>query len=118
MVDRCLGNLDNGDVPSKPHAQADFNANEMAPVKVKIPPTPGYDPPMPESIEKVQLDIDATLSRMLATRDKLVTVPNSGKIEHPNYGFIDAKQWYQVIGMHWKHHIMQLDELDDQLFDR
>jgi len=118
MVDRCLSNLDNSDVPSKPHSQADFDANEMAPVKVKIPPTPGYDPPMPESIEKVQLDIDATLSRMLATRDKLISVPNSGKIEHPNYGFIDAKQWYQVIGMHWKHHIMQLDELDDQLFDR
>jgi hypothetical protein len=112
MVDRCLSTIDNSDIPSKPHAQADFDANEMAPVKVKIPPTPGYDPPMPESIEKVRLDIDATLSRMLATRDKLISVPNSGKTEHPSYGFIDAKQWYQVIGMHWKHHLMQIEELD------
>ncbi len=112
VVDRCLNNLENADVASKPHAKADFDANEMAPVKIKIPPTPGYDPPMPESIEKVRQDIDATINRLLATRDRLITDPDSGKMEHPNYGFIDAKQWYQLIGMHWKHHLMQLDELD------
>lgn len=112
MVDRCLANLDNADALAKPHAQAEFDANESAPVKIKVPSSPGYDPPMPESIEKVRDDIDAVLRKMLSTRDKLITDPESGKTEHPSYGFIDAKQWYQVIGMHWKHHLMQLDELN------
>ena len=67
---------------------------------------------MPESIEKVRDDIEAVLRRLLSTRDKLLTEPESGKTEHPSYGFIDAKQWYQVIGMHWKHHLMQLEELE------
>lgn len=112
MVDRCLANLDNADVPTKPHAEAEFEANESAPVKIKVESSPGYDPPMPESIEKVRDDIDAVMRRMLSTRDKLITDPESGKTEHPSYGFIDAKQWYQIVGMHWKHHLMQLDELD------
>jgi hypothetical protein len=112
MVDRCLVNLDNTNEPSKTHAQAEFDANESAPVKIKVPSSPGYDPPIPESIEKVKKDIEATMNRLLATRDKLITDPESGKTEHPSYGYIDAKQWYQVIGMHWKHHLMQLDELD------
>lgn len=112
MVDRCLTNLENANVPSKPHAEAEFDANESAPVKVKVASSPGYDPPMPESIEKVRDDIEAVLRRLLSTRDKLLTEPESGKTEHPSYGFIDAKQWYQVIGMHWKHHLMQLEELE------
>jgi hypothetical protein len=118
MVDRCLNSNENAEQHSKPHAQAEFDANESAPVKVKIQSSPGYDPPMPESIEKVGADIDAVLKRMLSTRDKLLTDPESGKTEHPSYGFIDAKQWYQVIGMHWKHHLMQLDELDTILFGK
>ncbi len=112
IVDRCLSNLENAEEKANPNARDDFEANEMAPVKIKVPPTPGYDPPMPESIEKVLADMDAVRNRMLAVRDKLITDPESGKIEHPNYGFLDAKQWYQLIGMHWKHHLMQLDELD------
>ena len=118
MVDRCLASLDNANVPSKPHAQAEFDANESAPVKVKVPSSPGYDPPMPDNIDKIRDDIEALMRRMLSTRDKLLTDPESGKTEHPNYGFINAKRWYQVIGMHWKHHLMQLDELDSLLFNR
>jgi hypothetical protein len=118
MVDRCLANLDNANVPSKPHAQAEFDANEMAPVKIKVPPTPGYEPPMPESIANVHSDIESTLNRLLATCNKLITLQESGKIEHPIYGYLDAIQWYQLIGMHWKHHLMQLDELDSLLFNR
>lgn len=115
VVDRCLSNLENAEQKATPEAEADFGANEMAPVKIKVPPTPGYDPPMPESIEKVRSDIDAVRKRMLAVRDKLTTEPESGKMEHPIYGYLDAKQWYQLIGMHWKHHLMQLDELDASL---
>jgi len=118
MVDRCLANLDNANEQSRPHAQAEFDANESAPVKIKVASSPAYDPPMPESIEKVRKDVEATMNRLLSTRDKLITDPESGKTEHPSYGFIDAKQWYQVIGMHWKHHLMQLDELDSLLFNR
>lgn len=117
VVDRCLSNLENAEEKATPNASADFESKEMAPVKVKVPPTPGYDPPMPESIEKVRSDIEAVRKRMLAVRDKLITEPESGKMEHPIYGYLDAKQWYQLIGMHWKHHLMQLDELDAILFD-
>jgi hypothetical protein len=112
MVDRCLNRTENADQLAKPHAKAEFDANESAPVKIKVPPSPSYDPPMPDSIEKVHQDLDTTLSRLRETRDKLLTDPESGKIEHTSYGFIDAKQWYQVIGMHWKHHLMQLEELE------
>jgi hypothetical protein len=112
MVDRCLANLDNANEQPKPHAKAEFDANELAPVKVKIASSPGYDPPMPDSIDKVKKDIEATVNRLLSAREKLITDPESGKTEHPTYGFIDAKQWYQLIGMHWKHHLMQIEELD------
>jgi hypothetical protein len=44
--------------------------------------------------------------------ERLATNPESGKLEHPYYGYLDAAQWFQIIGMHWKHHLQQIESLE------
>lgn len=113
MVDRCLSNIDNIEKSPTDQGFNDLLANEMAPVKIQVPSSPAYDPPMPDSIERVSKDIDNVVNRMNVMMERLATNPESGKLEHPYYGYLDAAQWFQLIGMHWKHHIRQIESIEN-----
>jgi len=113
MVDRCLSKIENVDKTATDQGVEDLSKNEMAPVKIVIPSSRAYDPPMPDSIERVSSDIAIVLDKMKMTMDRLMLNPPSGKLEHPYYGYLDAYQWFQLIGMHWKHHLRQIESLEE-----
>ena len=37
------------------------------------------------------------------------------KVEHPGFSYLNAKEWYQLIEMHFRHHQRQKKELDQFL---
>ncbi|HAA13917.1 MAG TPA: hypothetical protein DCE41_20400 [Cytophagales bacterium] len=46
-------------------------------------------------------------------KEILANDPPSGKFQHQIFGYLDAKQWYQNIPMHWRHHLRQKEALDE-----
>jgi hypothetical protein len=41
--------------------------------------------------------------------------PNN-KVKHGGFGWLNAKEWYNLVGMHFRHHLRQKEELESYLF--
>ncbi|WP_325167484.1 hypothetical protein [Lederbergia citri] len=37
------------------------------------------------------------------------------KVEHGGFGWLNAREWYDLVGMHFRHHLRQKDELEQRL---
>jgi len=38
--------------------------------------------------------------------------PLESKTPHPAFGYLNAREWYQIIPMHFHHHLRQKSRLD------
>lgn len=83
------------------------------PIKIKVPPSPEYTPPQPESVAAVREKLTALRPRMAEMAAKLLEKDNkSGKTKHPAFGYLNAYEWFEMIDMHWRHHLRQKRRLD------
>ncbi|RJE86314.1 DinB family protein [Paenibacillus sp. 1011MAR3C5] len=107
-----------------------FRAGSFPPDRVQVPPSPGYTPPQPESKEQLVDGLRDTVRQMteiepaMAALDPVVQANwESGKgtaivllrntVVHPGFGGLNALEWFQLIDMHYRHHLLQRKRLDD-----
>ncbi|MGO4546354.1 DinB family protein [Paenibacillus sp. 2TAB23] len=88
-----------------------FARGSFPPVRIKVPPSAQYSPEQPESKEELIQGLYTVIQRMkeigptLERASKQITVP------HPSFGGLCAEEWYLLIEMHYRHHLLQLDRL-------
>ncbi|THF82141.1 DinB family protein [Cohnella fermenti] len=108
-----------------------FQAGSFPPVRIQVPPSPQYTPPQPESKEQIADGLRDTLSRMTEIEQMVAAVFNSdaqdlskpGKdaarrlahntVVHPRLGGLNALEWFQLVEMHYRHHLLQKQRLVD-----
>ena len=84
----------------------------LLPVRVKVPPTPQYTPPQPESTAAVKA-MFPTLHEKMAAAAELLSQPHArGKTAHPALGYLNALEWFALIEMHFRHHLRQKKRID------
>ena len=92
-----------------------YTLGMFLPVKIKVPPTPTYTPPQPKS----KKDIEERMKNLLPSlKGFLLLLENANpnnKTAHPGLGFLNAYEWYQIIEMHFHHHLRQKSRLDNFL---
>lgn len=115
MVEQCLSSLENTKEAKPDPAGAAFAADNLPPIKIKVPPSPQYTPPVPNSVAELQQLLDDLQPRMVEMAARLEQASQSGKMAHPSLGYLDAWEWYQLIGMHLRHHLRQVAELKNFL---
>ena len=77
------------------------------PVRIKVPASPAYTPRQPESKAHVQERLAVLRQEMARTAARLAQGPEGGKTKHPAFGYLGAREWYQLIDMHFRHHLRQ-----------
>lgn len=92
-----------------------FKHNGFPPVDIKGPngkPQPA--PPQATSkeglkslIHKVQEEVDKAYEALQQGE--------TGKLEHPAFGALTGAEWFQMIEMHWRHHLRQKAKIDEFL---
>lgn len=85
------------------------------PIKITVPGSPEYTPLQPASKEQLVQDLARTLGAMKAFEGKVATGNAGGKVSHPAFAWLDAGEWYQMVEMHWRHHLRQKKGLDAYL---
>ncbi len=88
---------------------------KMPPIKIKVPPSDFYTPKQPESIEAIKNGLAKLQESMKNIADALQTNTSKGKTKHPGLAYLNAKEWYRLIGMHFTHHLRQKETLDATL---
>ncbi|MEC4113501.1 DUF1569 domain-containing protein [Myroides pelagicus] len=89
--------------------------NKFPPAKIKVPASDDYTPKAPKSKKEVSEGMLQVLDLMSKLKDQIAST-SSGKTPHPAFGYLNAEEWYQLIVMHWVHHLRQKKELDKVLF--
>jgi hypothetical protein len=84
----------------------------MLPMRIKVPPSPQYTPPQPQSIGEIREKIAALKPLMTEMADRIAQQSGSGKTTHPAFGHLNAEEWFQLIDMHFRHHLRQKRRLD------
>jgi len=84
-----------------------YTIGMLPPVRIKVPPSPAYTPQQPKNKQEVV----GKLKKLIQTvKDAIPQVKNSSatqKTEHPGLGYLNAREWYQLIPMHYHHHRRQ-----------
>ncbi|MEH7388277.1 DinB family protein [Bacillus sp. JJ1521] len=85
------------------------------PIKIRLPDELNSPPNNSDSKEKLICRMDQLIQRMSQWESKVDDFNSSYKFEHGGFGWLNAKEWYDLVGMHFRHHLRQKDELENRM---
>lgn len=88
-----------------------FRMGSFPPDPIRVPPSPQYTPAEPQSKDEIRVGMQDVISRMRSTAETLEEIPVENTVEHPRFGYLNAREWFQLIEMHYRHHLLQLNRL-------
>lgn len=117
-IENCIMQNKNDIVSSSEKTKegtAIFEQNGFPPIRFKVPASPQYTPEEPGSKEQLIQGLNTVIHRMQETEPKLEMAPIQNTVSHPRFGALNAKEWFLLIEMHFRHHLLQLDRLKNEL---
>ncbi len=112
QIEQCLSNNANQKEKKSFPGKLMFCINSFPPVRVKVPPSPTYTPKQPESRENILAGMGLLQKRLQNLSGEIDNAVHFGKAKHPAFGYLGAKEWYQLIVMHYRHHLRQKKRID------
>ncbi|MGG4145175.1 DinB family protein [Paenibacillus algorifonticola] len=95
----------------KERKNAIYAEGSLPPIRIHVDPSPGYTPIQPSSKEELVQGMGEVLRRMKELEPALAGAPEHRTIPHPGFGDMNAKEWFLLIEMHFRHHLRQLERL-------
>lgn len=92
-----------------------FEQGSFPPLRIHVPPSPQYTPKQPDSIEQLIQGLNTVIQRMKEIEPMLGKASKQHKVSHPRFGALDANEWFQLIEMHYRHHLLQMVRLKQWL---
>jgi DinB superfamily len=85
------------------------------PIKIRLPDEMNTPPNNSESNEELKQRVEQVLKRMKDWEGKVDAIHPNYKVKHGGFGWLNAREWYDLIGMHFRHHLRQKNELEQRL---
>ncbi|AEI41728.1 DinB family protein [Paenibacillus mucilaginosus] len=89
-----------------------FGLGGFPPVKIRLPDGPENTPCNTHSQESLMRGLDEVLQSMRAWEKKIDTINPHHKVKHDGFGWLNAQEWFELAGMHFRHHLRQLREIE------
>ncbi|WP_152397427.1 DinB family protein [Paenibacillus guangzhouensis] len=93
-----------------------FEQGSFPPVRIQVPPSPQYTPAQPTSKELLVQGLNTVIQRMREVEPTLESANRSNTVAHPRFGGMNATEWFLLIEMHYRHHLLQLGRLKEFLY--
>ncbi|MEK4356857.1 DinB family protein [Paenibacillus sp. FSL M7-1455] len=84
------------------------------PVKIKLPDGPENNPSNTESKEALLRGLDQVLQKMKDWEERIDPVHPCRKVKHDGFGWLNAREWFELNEMHLRHHLRQKEELEQK----
>jgi hypothetical protein len=113
-VDQCIAGSDaapEGTGEKTENGKKVYELGSFPPIRIRVPASPQYTPQQPESKEQLVDELQAVVVRMRSTEPALAQAPLENTIPHPNFGALNAVEWFLLVEMHYRHHFLQLERL-------
>lgn len=100
-----------------PFGEQLFRQGGFPPIKIQLPPELNAPPDNTNTREELEGRLDELLSRMSTSERLLSKATAEQKTCHGGFGWLNAREWYDLIDMHARHHLRQQEELEQFIHD-
>jgi hypothetical protein len=83
-------------------------------IKIKLPDGPENSPSNSESKEDLMRGLDQVLQKMREWEEIIETINPNYKVKHDGFGWLNAQEWFDLMVMHFRHHLRQKSELEQR----
>lgn len=112
MVEMCAaGAAERTEEGMNERGRTVFEANDFPPIRIAVPPSPQYTPVQP-TIEAMRNGLLELNELMREAAPRAAAADPALKIPHPSFGPLNAREWYQLIPMHLRHHLLQKERIE------
>ncbi|MFD0871035.1 DinB superfamily [Chlamydia abortus] len=91
--------------------RAVFAQGSFPPIAIRVPPSDQYIPPQPAGKDQIIDGLMQVVSRMQDIEPQLKGVSLAYTRPHPGFGGLNAKEWFWLVEMHYRHHLHQQERL-------
>jgi len=84
----------------------------IPPVRVHVPPSSAYTPAQPVSKHEVKDRLESVIRAVSDVRETAEKASLTQKTAHPGFGYLNAREWFRLISMHYHHHRRQQKRLN------
>ncbi|MFD0693031.1 DinB family protein [Paenibacillus sp. GCM10027628] len=95
--------------------EAVFSLGGFPPERIRVPASPQYTPGQPQSKEQIAEGLNTVLHRMNEIEPLLAEISPNHTVTHPRLGELNAREWFTLVEMHYRHHLRQKDRLKHAL---
>ncbi|PJN89076.1 DinB family protein [Bacillus sp. mrc49] len=114
--------LDNVELCAKAEAEQALGKTEFGellyqnggfpPIKIKLPYEMSAPPNNQDSMERLTTRLDHVRHRLQEWEWKVGAINPNLKVKHGGFGWLNAQEWHDLVGMHFRHHLRQKAELE------
>ncbi|UKS29198.1 DinB family protein [Paenibacillus sp. HWE-109] len=115
-IETCLAaNEEKPNFEKTAAGSAVFELGSFPPTKIHVPPSPQYTPSQPVDKEQIVTGLQTVIAKMQVIQAQLDVNSSKYTAAHPRLGDLNAKEWFQLIEMHFRHHRLQVNRLKESL---
>lgn len=92
-----------------------FKDHGFPPIKIRLPDEMNAPPNNTDSKEKLAERMECVIERLEQWESEVDSVNPNFKMQHGGFGWLNAKEWYDLVEMHSRHHLRQKVELESYL---
>lgn len=111
-IEQCAGSSAEQPLGKTEAGEELIKRGGFPPIKIKLPPGMEYSPNNEKSNAEHNRDLDDLLSRMREWDIRIKSINPNYKIRHGGFGWLNAREWFNLIDMHTRHHLRQQQELE------
>lgn len=92
-----------------------FKNHGFPPIKIRLPDEMNTPPNNTDSKEQLAERMESVIERLEQWESKVESINSNLKMRHGGFGWLNAKEWYDLVEMHSRHHLRQKVELEGYL---
>ncbi|OAS82185.1 MULTISPECIES: DinB family protein [Metabacillus] len=92
-----------------------YKIGGFPPIKIKLPDELNTPPSNSDSKESLMVRLDQVMQRLRLWEPKVNAINSNYKVKHDGFGWLNAREWYDLVNMHFHHHLRQKRELEQIL---
>jgi hypothetical protein len=85
------------------------------PIKIRLPDELNSPPNNSDSKEELIRRMEQLIERFMECKTTVENTNSNYKVAHGGFGWLNAREWFDLVGMHFRHHLHQKVELEQKL---
>jgi hypothetical protein len=92
-----------------------FKIGGFPPIKIRLPDELNSPPINSDSKEDLMKRLEQVMQRLSQLEFEVDAINPNYKVKHEGFGWLNAREWCDLVSMHFRHHLRQKCELEQKL---